>query len=89
MEHTPDRNGWYHPDFTEDQPYMHFGVKTDAQLHALLKGEPVKNLYAIGSILGDTRPELGTAAGLAVRSAFAAVDEILRAGSGAEVSEEP
>ena len=80
VEHTPDRNAWYHPDFTEDQPYMHFGVRTDAGLHALLKGEPVRNLYAIGSILGDTRPELGTAAGLAVRSAFAAVDQILACG---------
>ena len=37
----------------------------------------MKNLYAAGSILGGTHPELGTAAGLAIRSAFAAVDQIL------------
>ena len=78
VDFAEDRNSWYHPDFTEDQPYMHFGVRTDAGLHALLKGEPVKNLYCIGSILGDTHPELGCAAGLAINSAFCAVDEILR-----------
>ena len=74
---NPDRNDWYHPDFMADQPYMQYGVRTDASLHALLHGEPLKNLYAIGSILGGTHPELGSAAGLAVRSAFAAIDQIL------------
>ena len=72
-----DRNTWYAPDFKDDQPYMGYGVKTDAALHGLLEGEPLKNLYVIGSILGATRPEFGTGAGLAVRSAFAAVDQIL------------
>ena len=78
VDFAEDRNTWYHPDFAADQPYMRYGVKTDASLRALLKGEPVKNLYAIGSILGETRPELGSAAGLAIRSAFLVVDEILR-----------
>ena len=37
----------------------------------------MKNLFAIGSVLGNTRKEeYGTAAGLAIRSAFAAVDII-------------
>ena len=72
-----DRNTWYSPDFSADQPYMDYGVKTDASLHALQDGKPLKNLYVIGSILGGTHPEFGTAAGLAIRSAFAAVDQIL------------
>ena len=72
-----DRNAWYDADFFASQPYMDFGVQTDAQLHPLKDGEPVKNLYAIGSILGNTRKEeYGTAAGLAIRTAFAAVDTI-------------
>ena len=78
VDYPADRNGWYDPAFAADQPYMRFGLKTDAGLHPLLGGESVKNLYAIGSVLGGTRPEFGSGAGLAVRSAFTAVDEILR-----------
>ena len=77
VEYAEDRNAWYDPAFAGDQPYMQVGLKTDAQLHPLLGGEPVKNLYAAGSVLGGTRPEFGSGAGLAVRSAFAAVDNIL------------
>lgn len=72
-----DRNAWYDPSFAADQPYLHFGVRTDAVLHAVKDGTPMQNLYAVGSILGGTRPEFGSGAGLAVRSAFAAVDQIL------------
>jgi glycerol-3-phosphate dehydrogenase subunit B len=57
---------------------MGYGVKTDAQLHAVKEGVTLKNVYAIGSILGKTRPELGSGAGLAINSAFAVVDQILR-----------
>lgn len=78
VEYAPDRNTWYNSDFAADQPYMAYGVKTDDRLHGLLNGQPLRNLYAIGSILGGTHPEFGSAAGLAVRSAFAAVDQILQ-----------
>ncbi len=77
VEQTADRGDWYDPDFGADQPYLRFGVRTDAALHPLRAGRPLSNLYAAGSILGATRPEFGTGAGLAVRSAFAAVDQIL------------
>ena len=77
VEYNPDRNAWYDKAFSADQPYMQYGVKTDEALHGLSDGKPYKNLYAIGSILGGTRPELGSGAGLAINSAFAAVDEIL------------
>lgn len=78
IDHPEDRNDWYNPAFSAEQPYMGYGVKTDEKLHAVKKGEALKNVYAVGSILGNTRPELGSGAGLAIRSAFAAVDEILR-----------
>ena len=77
VEYNPDRNAWYDKAFSADQPYMQYGVKTDEALHGLSDGKPYRNLYAIGSILGGTRPELGSGAGLAINSAFAAVDEIL------------
>ena len=78
VKQAADRSDWYQPDFLQEQPYMSFGVRTDAQLHAVCDGQALKNLFAVGSILGGTRPEMGTAAGLAIRSALAAVDQILR-----------
>ena len=78
VEQAAERSDWYHPEFAADQPYLAYGVKTDAALRAIRDGEPMKNLYAVGSILGGTHPELGSGAGLAVRSALAAVDRILR-----------
>lgn len=77
VDYSPDRNTWYDADFLKYQPYMRFGVKTDPQLHPMVGGEPLKNLYAVGSILGMTRPDLGSGAGLAINSAFTAVDNIL------------
>ena len=78
VEAAEDRNTWYNPSFAADQPYLQYGVRTDEALHGLVDGQPLKNLFAIGSILGATRPEFGSAAGLAVRSALAAVDQILQ-----------
>lgn len=76
VEASQDRNDWYAPSFAADQPYMQYGVKTDAGLHAISGGKPIENLYAIGSVLGGTHPEFGSAAGLAIRSAFAVADQI-------------
>ena len=77
IDYPEERKAWYDPDFFADQPYMDFGVKTDESLHAIKDGEPVQNLFAIGSVLGNTRKEAyGTAAGLAIRTAFAVVDII-------------
>ena len=78
IDQPQDRNEWYNPTFAGEQPYMGYGVKTDEQLHAIKDGVAMQNVYAIGSILGNTRPELGSGAGLAINSAFAVVDQILR-----------
>ncbi len=77
IDYPEDRNAWYDPDFFADQPYLNFGVKTDESLRAVKDGVPLQNLYAIGSILGNTRKaDYGTAAGLAIRTAFAVADTI-------------
>ena len=81
-----DRSDWYKPDFMQDQPYLSFGVRTDAQLHAIREGEVMKNLFVAGSILGGTHPEMGTGGGLAIRSALAAADQILLCSAGSEAS---
>ena len=70
MDYDTDRNAWYNPTFANHQPYLRYGVRTDANLRPFRKGVPLKNLYAIGSILGETHPELGIGAGLAIRSAL-------------------
>ena len=79
VEYKEDRNQWYNPTFKEDQPYLHFGVKTDENLHALLDGKPLENLYVAGSVLGGNRPEFGFAAGKAIRTALHAADQIIKA----------
>ena len=77
IDYPVERKDWYDADFFAEQPFMDFGVKTDASLHAIKDGETVKNLFCIGSVLGGTRKEeFGTAAGLAIRTAFAVVDTI-------------
>ena len=77
IDYPVERKDWYDPNFFAAQPFMDFGVKTDASLHGIKDGGPVKNLFCIGSVLGGTRKEdFGTAAGLAIRTAFAAVDTI-------------
>ena len=78
VEFNGDRNQWYNPSFKEDQPYMHYGVKADENLRALQEGKPLENLYVAGSVLGGTRPEFGTAAGQAIRTALYAADQILK-----------
>lgn len=78
VDASEDRNAWYDAAFAADQPYLKFGVRTDPGLRALRDGVAFENLYAVGSLLGATRPELGSGAGLAIRSAFQAVDQILR-----------
>ncbi len=78
MDYNQDRNAWYNPTFAGPQPYMGFGVKTDENLRPTRKGVPLKNLYVIGSILGETHPELGSGAGLAIRSALKASELITK-----------
>ena len=75
----PERSDWYNPSFAEKQPYLGFGVCTDAHLKVLKDHTSLSNLYAAGSILGATHPELGMGAGMCLRSALKAADSILEA----------
>lgn len=52
VDYSGERHAdWVDPDFFADQPFMHFGVRVDAEGRALLAGQPVLNLLATGSVL--------------------------------------
>ena len=71
------RTSWYDPDFFKAQPFMDFGVATDADFHPLKDGAPVKNLYAIGSVLAGTQAlALGCGAGTAILTALSVADQL-------------
>lgn len=73
-----DRDQWYDDDFFASQPYMSYGVSTDADFHPLSGGRPVPNLYAAGAVLGgyDALRE-GSGAGVAILTAMHAASLIL------------
>ncbi|MBQ9309848.1 MAG: FAD-binding protein [Bacteroidales bacterium] len=46
-----DRTDWFKEGFSERQPFMDFGVRTDAYGRILFGGVPALNLYAAGDIV--------------------------------------
>ncbi|PVZ86347.1 anaerobic glycerol-3-phosphate dehydrogenase subunit B [Serratia sp. S1B] len=72
-----ERADWSHPDFFAAQPYLQFGVKTDASLRALKQGEAIDNLYAIGAVVGGYDPlQQGCGAGVSLIGALHVAQQI-------------
>ena len=66
-----ERPQWYRKNMFEAQPYMYFGLSTDASFHPVKDGTAVENLYAVGSVLGACNPlKEGSGAGIAILSAL-------------------
>lgn len=79
VDHSGDRAQWSRLNVYDDQPYMHFGVATDAQLHPLKGGQPVANMQAIGSVLsGQNSVKQACAEGVDMLTALQAVNNILK-----------
>lgn len=74
-----DRDSWFDRNFFATQPYMSFGLDTDASFHPLKDGKAVKNLYAVGAVLGGydaLKEESG--AGVAILTAMHVADVIAK-----------
>ena len=61
VDYDPDRSRWFDPDFQAPQPFLHFGVKTDALSRPSIGGRTVRNLYACGELLAGVTASDGRA----------------------------
>ncbi len=76
------RVDWVDKNIFNKQPFMYYGVKTDAAFHAIKAGRAIKNLYVVGSILsGANSLKEGSGAGISLLSALHVSDCIMKADS--------
>ena len=79
VDAAENRADWVKWNVFEAQPYMEFGVATDANLNVKKNGTVVKNCYAVGSILsGNNRVKLADGTGVSMLTALQAVKNILK-----------
>ncbi len=77
IDAASSRTGWTRPAIFESQPYMSFGVSTDGNLHPFKGGAPVRNLYAVGSVLsGHNALAQADGTGVSLITALAAAASI-------------
>ena len=62
VAYESDRAKWFDADFGAPQPFLQFGVRTDALQRPSLGGRTVENLYACGELLADVTAVEGRAA---------------------------
>lgn len=78
VEYPEQRMDWYDPDIFNRQPFMRFGVTTDAGFRCSLNGAITPNLHAIGTIVGGPDPlHEGSGAGIALATALYVTQRIL------------
>lgn len=74
-----DSGRWLDEKFFNDQPYMHYGLKTDSDFRALKNGQPIENLYAAGSVLGGANAlKEGSGAGISLLTSLHVAEQILK-----------
>lgn len=73
-----DRSQWFDDNIFNDQPYMHFGVKTDQDFKALINDKSVDNLYVAGSVLSGANPlKEGSGAGICLLTSLFIAEQLL------------
>lgn len=83
VTNAPDeRNLWYRDRFFTQggHPFLEYGVETDSRLHPRTgDGKSVKNLFAVGSILGGYNPVAeASGGGVALSTGYYAANQIIR-----------
>lgn len=74
-----ERADWFRDNLFEAQPFVNFGVKTDAGFRVSKDGRTVGNLYAVGSILGGCNSlKEGSGAGVAVVTAMEVASRLVK-----------
>ena len=79
--HSNDRSTWTAPHLNDPQPYATFGLRVDARMRPLgADGAPLmQNLFAAGGLLaGARRTEEGSRQGIALATAWRAVESALQ-----------
>lgn len=61
VDYDPDRSRWFDPSFEAPQPFLRFGIRTDAQSRPSIGGRTVQNLYACGELLAGITASDGRA----------------------------
>lgn len=80
VEAHDQRENWCSIDLYKEQPYMKYGVITDAGFHVMTGGVTIENVYAAGSILaGQNAIEDGCGAGVAITTALHVANQIINA----------
>lgn len=73
-----ERGAWCQASMFAPQPYLQFGVRTDASQRARVDGATLHNLYAAGAVLGGYDPiHQGCGAGVSLLTALHAAQQIL------------
>lgn len=73
-----DRAKWVSQSVFDAQPYMEYGVRTNAHLQVQKNGQTIENLYAVGSVLsGHNAIKLADGTGVSILTALAAAKDIL------------
>jgi len=79
VDYIAERPEWTRDNVFEAQPYMEFGVKTDAQLHVMKDGNVINNVYAAGQVLsGNNKVKLASGEGVDMLTALAVAKNILK-----------
>ena len=79
VDSLENRNDWYNENVLKAQPYMDFGVATDADLHAIKDGRTIENLFVTGSILsGHNNIKLADGEGVSMLTAMYAAKKIVK-----------
>ena len=74
---SQNRADWYNPSYFEPQNYMSYGVVTDSNFNVVKNGKSIKNLYAIGSVLGGFNPmREGCGAGVSMLTALFVANQL-------------